>query len=63
MENKADLPIISSIQNLKFLSGVLSEEKIIDLLSDIKHRVFPRPFERLSSLSDSSNPPRGGGQV
>jgi hypothetical protein len=58
MENKADLPIISSIQNLKFLSGPLSEEKIIDLLSDIKHRVFPRPFERLSSLRDSS--PSGG---
>ena len=57
MAKKLDLPIISSIENLKFLSGALSEEKIIDLLSDIKHRVFPRPFERLSGLRE-----RGGGQ-
>jgi hypothetical protein len=52
MDKKSDLPIISSISNLKFLPGVLSEERIIDLLSDIKHRVFPRPFERLSGLRE-----------
>lgn len=55
MQNSKNLPIISSIENLKFLPGVLSENEIIDLLSDIKHRVFPRPFERLGV-------PRGGGQ-
>jgi len=54
MQNSKNLPIISSIENLKFLPGVLSENEIIDLLSDIKHRVFPRPFERLGV-------PRGGG--
>lgn len=53
MEKGENLPIISSIENLKFLPGVLSENEIIDLLSDIKHRVFPRPFERLGV-------PRGG---
>ena len=57
MDKKSDLPIISSIENLKFLPGVLSEETIIDLLSDIKHRVFPRPFERLSGLRE-----RGGAE-
>ena len=54
MQNSNELPIISSVENLKFLPGILSENEIIDLLSDIKHRVFPRPFERLAV-------PRGGG--
>ena len=53
MDQNLDLPIISSIENLKFLSGALTEDEIIDLLSDIKHRVFPRPFERLSGLRES----------
>ena len=53
MDQNLDLPIISSIENLKFLSDALTEDEIIDLLSDIKHRVFPRPFERLSGLRES----------
>jgi hypothetical protein len=26
----------------------LTEKQIVDLLSDLKHRIFPRPFERLA---------------
>jgi len=26
----------------------MDEKKIIDILSDLKHRIFPRPFERLA---------------
>lgn len=33
---------------LKYLEDHPSGEEIVDLLSDIKHRVFPRPFERLA---------------
>ena len=33
---------------MKYLPENLSEANIIDILSDIKHRVFPRPFERLA---------------
>jgi len=33
---------------MKNLSNSLSEEDIIDILSDLKHRVMPRPFERLA---------------
>jgi hypothetical protein len=58
MERNLDLPIISSTENLKYLTGVITEEKIIDLLSDLKHRVFPRPFERLSGLREKMT---GGG--
>lgn len=47
-ENK--FPIISSIANLKYFSGELTEDEIINILSDFKHRVFPRPFERQSNL-------------
>ena len=54
-ENK--FPIISSITNLKYFSGELTEDEIINIQSDFKHRVFPRPFERLSNLRDRT----GGG--
>jgi hypothetical protein len=63
MERNLDLPIISSIENLKYLTSVITEEKIIDLLSDIKHRVFPRPFERLSGLREKKMGGGGGGQI
>lgn len=33
---------------LKYLKDHPSAGQIVDLLSDIKHRVFPRPFERLA---------------
>ena len=33
---------------MKYLPTGLSEEDIIDILSDLKHRIFPRPFERLA---------------
>ena len=33
---------------MKNLSNNLAEEQIIDILSDLKHRVMPRPFERLA---------------
>lgn len=32
---------------MKYLPEKLEEQHIIDILSDLKHRVFPRPFERL----------------
>jgi hypothetical protein len=43
-------PIISNINSLKYFESVPSEENVINILSDLKHRVFPRPFERLSKL-------------
>ena len=33
---------------MKFLPKKLNEKNIIDILSDLKHRVYPRPFERLA---------------
>ena len=33
---------------MKKLSNNLSNEDIIDILSDLKHRVMPRPFERIA---------------
>jgi hypothetical protein len=60
MDINRDLPIISSISALKYFSNSLNEEDIINVLSDIKHRIFPRPFERLSSLRNKKN---GGGLV
>lgn len=32
-----------------------TEKQIVDILSDIKHRVFPRSFERLSGICDQKN--------
>ena len=55
MNDNNELPVISSIQNLKYFSKKLTENEIINILSDFKHRIFPRPFERLSNLRD-----RGG---
>ena len=55
VHNEPELPIISSISNLKYFSEKLTENEIIDILSDFKHRIFPRPFERLSNLRN-----RGG---
>lgn len=42
--------ILSSPSSMRFFTGELDENRIIDVLSDLKHRVFPRPFERLSPL-------------
>jgi hypothetical protein len=39
--------ILSSANSLKYFSKLLSESEIVDCLSDLKHRIFPRPFERL----------------
>ena len=33
---------------MKHLSNDINEQNIVDVLSDLKHRVFPRPFERLA---------------
>ena len=55
MPGKQALPILSSIENLKYLPGDISIDDIVNLLSDLKHRIFPRPFERLSSLSEKQN--------
>lgn len=47
---KLSLQILSSMASLKYLEGELTETQIVDLLSDLKHRIFPRPFERLCEL-------------
>jgi predicted O-methyltransferase YrrM len=47
--------IISDLTQLKYFEKQLTEQEIIDVLSDIKHRIFPRPFERLSAVSQRSN--------
>ena len=47
--------LISSLNNLKYLKSSLVEFEIIDLNSDLKHRIFPRPFERLSNLRGKTN--------
>jgi hypothetical protein len=62
MDINRDLPVLSSISNLKYFSNSLNEDELINVLSDIKHRIFPRPFERLSSLRDRSKK-KGGGLV
>lgn len=49
------LEILSSATNLKFIKESLSETQLVNLLSDIKHRLFPRPFERLSPLRGKTN--------
>ena len=33
---------------MKFLPSVLDSGNIVDILSDLKHKVYPRPFERLA---------------
>jgi hypothetical protein len=58
MNKEIELPVISSITNLKYFTKELTEDEIIDIQSDFKHRIFPRPFERLSNLRD-----RTGGLV
>jgi len=56
MNNKVSMPpIISSSNNLKFFNNSVSQPEIIDALSDLKHRIFPRPFERLSSICNGRN--------
>jgi len=47
--------ILSSAENYKYFKHLLSEKEIVDVMSDLKHRVFPRPFERLSSLRTKQN--------
>jgi hypothetical protein len=54
-ENGKALPLISNSDNLKYLSRTISENDIVDVLSDIKHRIYPRPFERLSKLRGRKN--------
>ncbi len=46
------MKIISSKDQLKYFKNSLTEDIIVDVNSDLKHRIFPRPFERLSNLKD-----------
>ena len=46
------MKIISSKDQLKYFKNALTENIIVDVNSDLKHRIFPRPFERLSKLKD-----------
>ena len=57
-------PVLSSSDNMKFFTGKLTEAELVNCLSDLKHRIFPRPFERLSSLSSKvSSDDDGGGLI
>lgn len=47
--------ILSNIDNLQYFTNELSEKQIIDVNSDLKHRIFPRPFERVSTLRNYKN--------
>jgi len=49
------LDILSSRSSLKYFNGDLSEKEIIDVLSDLKHRIFPRPFERIYKSTAKQN--------
>ena len=46
------MKIISSKDQLAYFKDTLTENIIVDVNSDLKHRIFPRPFERLSNLKD-----------
>jgi len=53
LENKNDsneVQILSAAENFTYFKEPLNEEEIINVMSDLKHRIFPRPFERLSTL-------------
>ncbi len=41
------LEVLSSLTSMKYFDKRLNEDEVVRILSDIKHRVFPRPFERL----------------
>ena len=56
-------PVLSSSNNLKFFTGKLTETELVNCLSDLKHRIFPRPFERLSSLYGKVSSYDGGGLI
>lgn len=48
--------ILSNESQLKYLKSevIWNDDDIVDILSDLKHRIFPRPFERLAfSRSES----------
>ena len=47
--------ILSNMESMKYFDGSLEEEKLIDIMSDLKHRIFPRPFERLSNIKGKSS--------
>jgi len=59
MNQEDKFPILSSKTNLKYFSGELTEDEIINIQSDFKHRIFPRPFERLSNRRNGT----GGGDL
>lgn len=48
--NAKEVKVLSAAENYKFFKHALSESEIVDAMSDLKHRIFPRPFERESNL-------------
>ena len=44
-----------SSPTFKYFPRALSPNEIVDSLSDLKHRIFPRPFERLSAIHQRKN--------
>jgi hypothetical protein len=53
MKNK--LSILSNIDSMRYFKDQISEEDAVNVLSDVKHRIFPRPFERLSPVRNKKN--------
>jgi predicted O-methyltransferase YrrM len=43
-------PTMLSSAKFKYFPQALKPNEIVDSLSDLKHRVFPRPFERLAKI-------------
>ena len=52
--DKNELALLSS-PKFKHFSRASNPDEIVDSLSDLKHRVFPRPFERLSRIYQQKN--------
>lgn len=53
--DSSEVQILSAAENFAYFRESLSEDEIIKVMSDLKHRVFPRPFERLSNLRMCEN--------
>jgi hypothetical protein len=50
-----EVQILSAAENFRYFKESLNEVEIINVMSDLKHRIFPRPFERLSNLRMREN--------
>jgi len=49
------MKIRSSVDKLQYFSRQLNLQEIVDINSDLKHRIFPRSFERLTKINKEKN--------